>query len=208
MPVVIPEHAAIRTALRDASGEAIVFCERLEAVIAIKSRVPGNEGFHGKVSHSPPPWNAAAANAITDLHSWARETEALMRLRLGFPSRRRGGSSKNTYIALKAICSLAEGSPDDAVREAVRWLNSWCTKASVVLGETESARRLPSVPGQPPSVCPWCRQGTLRQLALAGTIMCIDSSCRDEEGRRPKAQLEYFNDEWSLRWQDGILGAP
>lgn len=208
MPAVIPPHAALRNTLRETAGEVIIYSERLEAVIAVKSRTWSSEGYHGKVSHSPAPWNSAAAGAVLDLHSWARETEALMRLRLGFRIRRRGGSTKNTYIALKNITNLAEGIPDEVVRDASRWLSAWCTKASVILGETETAKRLPRVSGRAASACPWCRQDTLRQLAIAGTVFCCDPSCTDEEGRRPKAQLEYFDSEWTLRWQDNILGAP
>jgi hypothetical protein len=45
-------------------------------------------------------------------------------------------------------------------------------------------------------------------MALAGIVFCVDPGCADEEGRRPKAQLEYFDNEWVLRWQDQVIGAP
>jgi len=76
------------------------------------------------------------------------------------------------------------------------------------LGFTESAKRLPRVKGESSALCPWCKRDTLREMALAGVIFCMDPSCVDDEGRRPKAQLEYFQGEMVLRWQDGIIGAP
>ena len=208
MAAVVPEHVALRTRLRDTAADALILNGRLETVIAVKSAAPSSGGFHGKVDHSQPPWNAAAADAILDLHAWSREAEALSRIHLSLPVRQRGFSSQNTARALQSMLRLAEGLADSLVRDNASWLGRWSNRASTVLGETESARRLPRMMGEPARPCPWCRKDTLRQLALAGTISCIDVTCRDEIGRRPKAQLEYLDGEWVLRWQDGILGTP
>lgn len=210
MPAVIPAHIALRTRFREIIGETVMLNERLEHIIAVKSSVPsdGFHGLHGEISHSPAPWNSAAANSILDLHSWSRQAERDMRVHLNLPLRYRGGSSKNTYVALKNIGNLADGSEDDVVHDRKKWLNGWCTKASIVLGETETAKRLPRVHGSPEAVCPWCKRDTLRQLALDGIIKCIDPGCADEDGRRPFARLEYFKGDMVLRWQDGIIGAP
>ncbi len=208
MPAVIPEHEALRARLGDTVKEAVVLDLRLEAVIAQKP-AQGQAGiFHGKIDHSQPPWNAAVADAILDLHARSREAEALMRLRLGFPARHRGGSAANTRNALSNITRLAQGCDDETVRGTGRWLDAWCRKARIVLGEAEAAKRLPRAVGEKSALCPWCRKDTLRQLALAGTIFCADPSCTDSEGRRPRAQLEYFDNDFALRWQDDLLGNP
>lgn len=204
MPAVIPVHVAIRVRLKDTAKDVLSYNERLEAVIAVKTAQPSGV-FHGKIDHSQPPWNAAAADAIMDLHAWSRATERVMKRNLGFSERRRGNSSVNTTKALESITRLAEGSDDGSVRDVTGWLERWCRRASQVLGEAEAAKRLPRMEGQRAMDCPFCRQDTLRQLALAGTIFCIDVSCKDEEGRRPKARLEYFQGDFILRWQDGVI---
>jgi hypothetical protein len=207
MPAVVTEHVALRTRLRVNVQDALVLLARLEAVIAVKTAQPSGAS-HGKIDHSSPPWNSQAADAALDFHAWCREAEATMRLRLGFPARFRGCSAPNTRNALNSVTRLAEGSADAVVRENARWLDSWCRRAGIILGEAESAKRLPRAAGEGEAVCPWCRKDTLRQLALAGVIMCIDPTCRDDEGRRPRAQLEYFDGRFELRWQDGVMGTP
>ena len=203
MPAVIPKHVAIRSRLRETVGDALSFNERLEALIAVKSAQPSGV-FHGKIDHSQPPWNAAVADAILDLHAWCRKTEVLMKRNLGFPPRRRGNSSENTKKGLESLTRLAEGADDESVRDVTRWLDSWCRRASQIMGETEAAKRLPRIEGERSMTCPWCKRDTLRQLALAGLIFCIDPNCKDDEKRRPKARLEYFQGDFILRWQDGV----
>lgn len=207
MPAVVPAHAVLRDRLRAAAQESLALSARLEEIIACKAAGP-REALRGRLDHSSPPWHAAAADSILALHSWAREYEALLQARLGLPVRWRGGSDANTSAALAAIGRLADGSDDAPVHAAAAWLESWCRRAGEALGETESPRRLPRAVGAGEPCCPWCRQATLRQLALAGVIRCIDPSCRDEEGRRPSARLEMFDGEWVLRWMDGVIGCP
>lgn len=196
----------IRMRLREAVQDALELNKRLEDIIAVKSTGPSGV-FHGKVDHSQPPWNAAAADAILDLHAWSRENEQLMRIRVGLPVRERGNSSPNTAKALEAITRLAEKADDESARSAAAWLSSWARKASQVLGDTEQAGRLPRLQGQKEPACPWCGGSTLRQLPLAGIVFCIDPSCEDDEGRRPKGRLEYFAGDFVLRWQDGVVSA-
>lgn len=145
---------------------------------------------------------------LLDLHAWSREAEALACLRACLPRRDRGGSTGNTRKALERLTGLCEAAGDEEVGDCVDWLNGWCRKAEIVLGERESVHRLPRLAGERESVCPWCGKDTLRQLAQQGVIFCCDVSCTDEEGRRPRAQLEMFKGEFVLRWMDGILGTP
>lgn len=180
---------------------------RLEAIIAVKPSHPSS-GFHGKIDFSSPPWHAQAANTVLDLHAWAREAEALSRIRASLPVRYRGASSLNTLKALASLCGLSEGIDDDAVRDIIGWLEGWSRKAEIVLGEREAIRRLPQQPGEKARLCPWCQKDTLRQMARQGVIFCVDRLCVDSDGKRPRAQLEMFDGVLDLRWQDGILGTP
>lgn len=204
MPAALTKHQQLRADFRVAINDAIVLNQRLEDIIAEKPGVP-DTGYHGKVSHSPPPWNSPAANAITDLHAWTRKNERFMASMLNLPERVRGGSSDNTEVCLRRLESLAEASTNDIVAMLKRELNTWCRQAGIVLGETEAAKRLPRMKGESEPRCPWCKHDTLRQLARDGKIFCIDITCIDEEGRRPSATLEYFQGDMVLRWQDGVL---
>lgn len=209
MPAVIPLHAALRTRLRESVSHALSLNERLESVIAVKSRV--NSGaFHGKVDHSQPPWSAAVANAVLDLHAMSRDAEGRLRASLSLPYRLRGGSSDNTGKALESLLRLSEGAGDAFVRENIRWLDGWCRKASIALNEAEVPRRLPRMEGQGEPSCPFCECRTLRMLPLHGLIRCVNPECRDDKDRKPNARLEYSDHagEIVLRWQDDIIGLP
>jgi hypothetical protein len=207
MPKVIPYPVALRADLKDQVKEVFILAQRLESVIAVKSR-GSSEVFHGKVDHSQPPWNAPVAGLIMELHAWTRFTERLWRRTAGLPVRDRGGGHRNTWKALEALTGLSEAVDDGLVAEDKRWLASWSRRARIVLGEEESMKRLPRNVGSREPKCPWCKKTSLRQLALEGSVFCIDPKCKDEEGRRPKAYLEMFHGEWVMRWQDGVLGSP
>jgi hypothetical protein len=207
MPVTIPAHVALRTEFREVVSESLGLNEVMERIITIKSWRPSGGEFHGKVSHSPPPWNSSAANAILDLHSWSRQAEVTMRREMSLPYRVRGGSSANTRCALDALVKLGEAVTDSMVYSHKNWLNGWCRKSEIILGTQEAAKRLPRELGQAEPDCPWCKRKTLRQLALEGQIFCVDPTCRDEDGNRPKARLEYSSHvgDFVLVWQDGVL---
>lgn len=205
MPAVIPKHVLLRNGFRELVADAIALNELLEYIIAIKSWQASAGEFHGKVSHSPPPWNSGAADVIFELHAWARTAELEMRTALGLRARRRGGSSSNTRAALDNLVKLAEAASDGLVKEDRIWLNGWCRRAEIVLGTQEAAKRLPREQGEAEPVCPWCHRVTLRQFALRGEVFCCDPNCLDEDGQRPRARLEFFQGDWVLRWQDGVL---
>lgn len=207
MAKTIPKHVAIREDFHGEVRGAFLYAQRLENIIGLKSK-GSSEVFHGKVDHSQPPWNASAASLIMELHAWVRFTERLWRRSIGFPERVRGGSHVNTWKGLAALTALAEAVDDMLVCEDRRWLTGWCRRASITLGETESLKRLPRLPGEAERKCPWCKKSSLREMPLDGVIFCIDVKCRDDEDRRPRAQLEYFRGDMVLRWQDGVIGAP
>jgi hypothetical protein len=188
--------------------EAAAALARLEAVTALKPRTSGT-GYHGKVDFSQPPWNAQAAAAVLGFHACVRLLEKGLRAELGLPAAARGGSDANTRAALRAVCRLCEGVPDASVRAVMKEIGAFARLAAIVLDDTEMPRRLPRNPGSPEPACPWCGSHTLRIKPLKGTVCCI-SGCRDEQGRQPRAHLEYSElaSDWVLVWQDGIAGLP
>jgi hypothetical protein len=205
MPAITPPNVALRQEFAVVVSDAHGLNELLERIIAIKSWMPSGGEFHGKVSHSPPPWNGNAANAIFDLHAWSRQAEIYMRTQLSLPTRYRGGSSSNTKAALDSLVRLSEAASDRTVKDNRLWLNSWCKKSEIILGKEEAAKRLPREHGQPEPTCPWCKQTTLRSYAVKGEVFCIDPTCKDAENKRPHAKLEYFRGDLVLRWQDGVI---
>lgn len=209
MPAVIPAHVALRSRLRDTIILTADLNSKLEAIVAIKAKAPSGV-FHGKIDHSQFPGNIAAINTILDLHALAREIEEWLRVALKLPQKHRGGSSANTGKALAAVVRLAEGAGDHAVKEHTRALDKWCTRALIVLGTVEAPRKIPRQPGQPDPKCPFCHAATLRSWPMEGVIRCIDPTCRDEEGRKASARMEYSAHvgDFVLVWMDGIAGVP
>jgi hypothetical protein len=203
VPAVIPVHEEIRSALKAAAEQAIDLSGRLENVIAIRPRQPSS-GFHGKADRSQPPWCAPVAGVILDLHAGARRMEAELRDELGLPSRARGSSTQNTYSALRAVAALAQGAGDEQVMLISGELERWLRRAAIALGEKEAPQRLPRLPGEAEPCCPLCQRRTLRMLPLEGVICCIVRSCRDENGRRLTARMEYspFARDFVLQWSD------
>jgi len=209
MPAVIPQHIAIRTRLAESVTLALGLSERLESLIAVKSRLQYGS-FHGKVDHSQPPWNASIAYAITDLHALARKMETEIRAELGLPARTRGSSDGNTGKALKAVMAQCERADDFIVRLYTRELEKWWRNAKIALDEMEIPRRLPRSPGKPEPECPWCKNHTLRVKILENEIYCVDPSCPAKtDGRSPRAYMDYsvIVGDWVVRWDDGVIMA-
>jgi hypothetical protein len=209
VPAEIPRHEQIRLRLKDSADNAVILYERLEYLIAVKSRQPSG-AFHGKIDFSQPPWCAPVAHAITDLHALSRKMERELRAELGFPRRNRGASDHNTRKALQSVLKLAEGADDIMVSFCTRELDKWTGRASVALGLIEFPKRLPRVPGASEPACPFCKNHTLRSKPGEGQIFCINPKCKDEENRKPEAHLEYSKvvGDLVLVWQDGIAGVP
>jgi len=200
--------SSLRSQLKDTSSYAMRVYEQLSRTIAIQNKVPGYVA--ARVIYSQPPWNAAVAFSLLDLHQLARETEAVFRRYASQPVRPRGGSDKNTRLALEAVNRLSDAVPDIVVEEADRDLNSWIRKSRVVLGELELPQRLPRLPGQNEPACPFCNRRSLRMFPLKGAIVCILPLCKDEDGRKPVARMEFskFTQNWELVWQDSVVGIP
>jgi len=180
----------------------------LEALVPHPSRHAADDGRHGRFTVSSPAWHARAAGLVLDLHALSRDLEATLRLRASGSRLPRGGSDRNTSLALEAIGSLVEAVSDDLVRETRHRLNRWCQRAAACLDEVEEPRRLPRRPGSTEPRCPWCDFTTLRYQPLAGLVRCVNPACRDEENRRPRASVAVgaYTGDLELAWQDGTTG--
>lgn len=200
----------MRERLRDATGAAIGLNQRLEEIVAAPVSKKSSGLRRGRVDHSQPPWNAAAAHLVLDLHTASRDWEALLRDHLDMGFQPRGGDDENTVFALQAISNLAESSLDEIVSECAHWLGGWCSRALVVLGDHELPQRLPRDVGGPEPRCPYCNHLTLRFWPIRGEVRCINPACQDESERQPIARMEYSNvsQEWVLAWRDGSVGVP
>ena len=159
---------------------------------------------------SRPPWNVAAACLIIDFQHGVRLEERRLRLGLSLPVRPRGGSTNNTLLALDAVISLAEAAGTGPASESALWLERWGGRAARVLGEASSIVHLPRQPGESERPCPFCSCLTLRYWPLHGLVKCVNPGCRDGEGKRPSARLEFssFTQQLELVWQDGVSGLP
>lgn len=171
------------------------------------SRREGRSGGHPR---SRPPWNAAAAALVVEMQHNSRSEELRLRVVLGLPKRYRGGSDANTLLALDAILALASTADDESLHPTNQWLGRWNGSSSRVLGDASAIVHLPRQPGEPPRPCPFCECLTLRYWPLNGMVRCINPACRDSEGRRPSARIEYstFTCQLELVWHDGVTGLP
>jgi len=207
---MMPGQRVLRDRLKVAIDTTMVIYGRLNTIKAEKSTVIGDGASHGKIDHSQPPWNAPVVNLMFDLHAWSRDTEATLRRVLNLSDLHRGGSDENTTWAVKSLSNLAESVEDPRVAELVSWLEGWSNRAQIILGERDSPRRLPRQPAEPEPFCPYCTCHTLRFWASRGVVRCVNPTCRDGEGLRPAAIMEYsvVALDWVLAWKDGTVGLP
>lgn len=199
-------HARLQEAISDVNS----LNSQLENVIADPSRHSSSNIKRGKVSAAPVPWYSQAAFLIMDLHAWSRDYEATLRLAVQLPARDRGGSSANTGKALESIIAAAWKADDQRVKDCCMWLERWCRRARMALGDADHPQMLPQQPGKTQPKCPFCHHTTLRFWPLRNEIRCVDAGCKDDSGNRPRASMEIskLTGTFDLVWQDGISGLP
>jgi hypothetical protein len=171
----------------------------------VLTRHPDTDGSTGSGQPgSRPPWNTAAANAVTDAAEGVRRLEASLRRDVtGRPGRRRGGSDANTAAALKAIENLGRHPEADAYT-AYRCLQRW-TRAIQQLPAVDEAEPWRRVPAK----CPYCGFAMLRIQARLGRVACLrgGGACTDGDGRPPVGQLDVsqLTGDPLIRWADGLV---
>jgi hypothetical protein len=199
---------SVRALLEDAVKLVWHLNELLELMVPYAGTGQSDEvKRHGQMIHASPPWQAQAANLVMDLHAEARRLERSLKAEVmgDRSSVDRGGSSRNTWLALKALLRLTEAVEDVTAADVLVALERWTSRAEVVLGKAEPARRLPRAIGAGEPRCPWCAYLTLRCRPQNGLVYCVNPTCTDEDGRRPRALMgvDYLTGEAVLTWQDG-----
>lgn len=162
-----------------------------------------------KVSGSPAPWHAEAADVLMTIHAGARELENAMRYRITGNARTRGGSDANTRDALAAVVKLAPALPEPIADDAAAQVARWVRQARQVRDIDQADRwvSLPRMPGMLPPPCPYCLTYALRMSRIAGEVRCLNVDCRDDNGRRPIARMQYgrLSGDGMLVFADGSL---
>ena len=155
-----------------------------------------------------PAWNTQAAYLVFDLHRMARDHEQRLRDLVSGSRIPRGGSDRNTFLALDALPALAFAAGPDEVHETLTALSAWLRRAREALGEVEPLARLPRQPGESEPRCPWCQRMTLRHQPHAGVVRCVNPACRDTDGNRPLGRVELgrLSCEPLLVWGTGEVG--
>jgi hypothetical protein len=172
-------------------------------IVATEGAAPG--------FHSSPPWNAAAANAVMDIHAAARRGEAALRELVAGANGRdpRGGSDANTHAALAAITALAEAAPPGDVDRVMGELRLVADDAAALpaIDEADRWEPLPRQPGQQPYRCPYCHTPSLRFLRGKMIVACRRPMCKDTDGNRPAGRIDRppRSAEPSLLWNDGLV---
>lgn len=161
-----------------------------------------------KVSGSPAPWHAEAAAVLFDVHAGARALEdKLLEIVTGRTPRGRGSSDANTRAALEAIPDLAAaaGEPHDryAAGQVARWLR--CAEEIRDVDARDKWTPVPTIPGHAPPPCPYCDTYAMRMNRRTGVVRCTNPECRDPEGHRPAARMEYgrLSGQGMLVFRDG-----
>jgi hypothetical protein len=203
------QHApgSVRALLDDAVKLVWRLNEQLELMVPQPGTGQRDDvGRSSKRIHAAPPWQAQAANLVMDMHAEVRRQEHELKAEVvgDGASTDRGGSSRNTRLALQALTQLTEAVDDHRAGEALIAMERWISRAEVVLGMADPPRRLPRCFGDAEPRCPWCSYCTLRSLPSNGLVYCVNPSCTDEDGRRPRATMSVNGaGETILTWQDG-----
>lgn len=139
---------------------------------------------------SAPPWNAAAAMTMMDIHAGVRALERDLRLAVTGSALERGGSTLNTFRAIEAVGRLADGT---AAADAVAIIDGWVTAIMTLpaIDLEERVRRL-RVP------CPRCGRRMLRLAERSGRVACLGCAARGQ--LRPGTVSNGI-----IEWADGVI---
>lgn len=187
-----------------ALADAVADLRPLIPVAAALITEPDAQGFAGHAQPaSAPPWNTAAANALTDAHAAVRAIEAGMRYEVTGTVTVRGGSDANTDAALDAIEALGEAVCDAIAQSAAKTLAQLAT-AILMLPAVDLEER----PQRITAPCPYCGRPMLRVYPRSGRLTCLAfGSCEDTDGRHPVGQIGRSGLDGSpvIQWADGLV---
>lgn len=195
-------HARLHTSIDTAWH---LYCA-LETLVPHRQTVVDNSGRGGgqKPSASTIPWNSVAAGLTLEFHSKVRSLESNLNHGLTGYTKHRGSSSANTRYAAKSIERLCTTAPDDYVLGILGWFDGWNRRADAVFCPENGLYRLPRQPGEGESRCPYCRYKTMRWNPGRGQAICVNPSCRNADGERPRwsAQFVVLGGQLIFRWDE------
>lgn len=195
------------TGLADACAELAALLPAAAVLIA-EPDADGSAGSRPAPS-SRPPWNSAAASAVTGAAEGVRRLEASMRRDVtGHTGPRRGGSAANTMAALGAIASLGHGVSEEDARHAAAIIGRW-TREIRELPAIDEAEQWTRVRG---AICPYCGFAMLQLARRSGRVTCLRyGACTDGDGSHPAGLVQQsVTGDPIIAWSDGYIqyGTP
>lgn len=195
---------SLRERLKSSTQSAWRMYCALEVMLPFKEASQGEPISRQKLTASTIPWHAPAAHLIHDFHTEIRRLEVNLKAEVsGIRGVRRGGSDRNTELALKSIVNLSEAVDDQTVNGVLNFFDRWLRRAEAVFSPDKGLHRVPREPGEEELRCPWCEYQTMRWQPSTGILVCINPECRTGDGVRPRwiAAYELVSDQLSFTWK-------
>ncbi len=153
------------------------------------------------------PWHASAAMLVTELDAEIRRLEAHLKEAVtGVLTGRRGGSAQNTRYALKSVASLvlAPSVTDEMTLGVLNRVDRWVRRADAVFTPENGLHHIPQEPEEPVMRCPYCEFQTMRWQPATGIAVCVNPSCVNENGVRPRWSMEFtfVDDQLKFTWEN------
>lgn len=185
-------------------------CAELETWLphaAVLTAQPHTDGTRTRSKPgTKPPGNWAMVALVTDIAEGVRRAEDQLRQEARLPVRHRGGSNRNTGLAIAAIRRYASTASPGTASELARTIGGWV----LVIRQdpaNDDAPILQTVAGE----CPYCHYQMVRIDPRAGRITCLRFGvCVDSEGKHPVGWLERngINGDAFVLWNDGLTQYP
>lgn len=201
---------SLRERLKSSTQEASRLYYGIESMLPYKEVRLGQPLSRQKLTASTIPWHGQAAAVFYEFHAEIRRLEVNMRGSVsGLFGSRRGGSDRNTELALKAIVNLAEAVDDQTVAGVLSFFDRWIRRAQAVFSPDLGLHRIPREPGGPEMRCPYCEYDTLRWQPATGVMVCVNPECHTADGVRPRwfADYELADEQMRFVWREMKEGA-
>lgn len=204
---MIHEPGSLRARLRTTADHAFRLYCALEYDVPHR-QVTGPD--HAAIAHhrrsvAPIPWNSVAAELTIEFHAEIRRLEIHLKERVsGAYGKRRGSSDTNTRYAVDSVVSLCEGCEDDAALAVLNYLTRWVRRADTYYRPEGGLHRLPREPREKELPCPYCQCKTMRWNPARGLAVCVNPTCRNTHGERPRWSAEFtvLGDQIIFRWDE------
>lgn len=177
--------------LNAACRDVAVLLPILEGLMLEPSGSGPRTGVIGRsVPSSREPWERQAATVYWDAYFGARALARTMRASVGLNL----PLFDDAYgaDALGIVRDVAPAVPDPVLRQAVRVIEGWATRARRIdaIDEAEAWSPVPVVAGLEHPRCPYCKTYGLRMRRRRGEVRCFYPECRDADGHPTRARME------------------